>query len=175
MKTSKRCLLKRGIIIDRLDVFRVVRKAASASITRWVAIIEELYDGIPSISKSSRNTEHTLSKLKEMYPALVRVKRSFTRSIQRKTSYLSKEIDQETIVTTPKTPYIDRATLNAQRQANYFQAQEVQKRNSEDYRITELPITSASEKSLSNLYLIKDRSRRPTDEDVDLDLSHLKI
>ena len=157
----------------------MVRKAAAASITQWISIIDGLYEGIPTISKSSRNAEQSLSKLKEVYPLTVRVKKGFTRSIQRRASRLSPEIGQESIQSTPKTPYIDRTTLNAQRQANYNQAQEYQTGNSKEspgmYQITELTVTSASTESLSNLYQLKDRSRRPTDEDIDLDLSRVKI
>lgn len=161
------------------DENRMVRKAVSEAIPKWISLIDDLYEGIPTISKSFRNSDHALGKLKEIYPLTIRVKKSFSRSIQKRSSRLSPESGHEILSSTPKTPYIDKNTLNSQRQANYIQWQESQSRDSLEseslYHITELPVDTTTAKSLQTNYASKDKSKRDEDEDEDLELKNLRI
>ena len=160
----------------------MVRNAAFEAIPKWVSMVDDLYEGIPSIVKSTRNSESNLGRLKEIYPLTIRKERKFYRSLIRRESQLSSEREHENLPVTLKTPYIDRNTLNAQRKASYYS--QLQENQASDlvtatsgslYHITELPVTDENFQPLSDNYNLKERSRRGTEDDVDLELRNLRI
>lgn len=173
MKTSK-------LYLHFNLTIRSVRKAASACIIKWVGLIENLYSGLPNITRS-RNYELTLGKLKESYPLINRVKKSFTRSLRRKSSIFSESEESGSHI--PVAPYINRNIINAQREAKYRQSIEsklslAREPESADesnlYHISEVRVTAEAAQDES-FHEIKENNRVYTEEDLDLDVNNLRL
>ncbi|KAJ3305280.1 hypothetical protein HDV03_001878 [Kappamyces sp. JEL0829] len=171
-----------------------VRKAASTSIVNWVALMDEIYNGRPSITKT-RVMEGTVTKLKNSFPVLERKKSSFQRRIrakQREALVDSEPPSKASPAKNTAIPYVKRQALNANRHTLYVQSssQKSPVLSSPTFRsdghsagpatagIHQIAELQVSAKDTTPEYALADWNAAPSfdmDDDEDVTLSHIKL